>query len=69
MYDVRNVRRPGCAMFGMCDVVDMGCSGWGMFETWDIRDVAYWFTKCCILKYDFLSRTVPSIFISIVPDL
>ena len=43
----------------MHDVLDMGCSGCGLFETWNVRDVAYWFTKCCILKYDFLAKNRP----------
>lgn len=33
MWDVWNVLQcSGCVMFVMCDVKDVGCSGYGMFR-------------------------------------
>ena len=40
MSDIRNVGRWGCEILGMWDVVDVGCSGRGMFGMWNVyRDV------------------------------
>lgn len=32
MWDVWNVQCSGCVMFVICDVKDVGCSGYGMFR-------------------------------------
>ena len=39
MWDVQDMGRLGCEMFGMWDV---GCSGCGRFEMWGVRDVEVW---------------------------
>ena len=39
IWDILDVGCSGCGMFGMWDVRDVGCSRCGMFGMWDVRDV------------------------------